>query len=1264
MIERRLQYLLNLVRRRYQRLSLWRWLAVTWAVAAFVVVAAGVASSGALLIYLASWRGLLIVVGAGLAFSLWRSQHVAQDSQWLARKIEQEFPNLEARLLTATENLENIDPRQRSYLQQRVIREAVDHGYKYAWEQTVSSPRLLASQFMHWIALGLFLASLPMFQRSDVAENRLADAAEIMAGDEIVRIEPGDAKVERGTGLMVVAHFADELPRQVWLVYGGSDSQPKKRISLTRSLDDPAFGGRIENIQDDQEYHVEFDGRRSRDFEVSVFEYPRLVRADVDLTYPEYTELESNRIEDTHRVTAVEGTNLQWSLQLNKPVSTAYLEAEDGSRIEPETIDEGGELLSVIQRLTKSGRYKLKLTDAEGRENKDPAELVVEVLPNRPPELKVAFPQGDRAVSPLEEVIFEASAWDDFGIRAVGIEYTLGAEEPKTVELLSDVPAKEKKQLGHLLAMESLDAQPDQLLSYTIWADDIGPDDSPRRTYSDIYFAEVRRFDEIFREGQQPPGGAGGGGAPAGGGSGGMSEQLAQLQKQIVTATWNLIRRETGESVSDKFPADVTTIRDSQQQALEQATAMQERAANSKLAPLVADVLSQMSLAVENLTQALDAAAVKSLDEALVVERQAYQALLRLRAKEHLVTRGQPGGGGGGGGGASVSQQQLQQLELNNDQNRYETERQAQSQQDAQRQEQTEVLDRLRELARRQEDINERVKELQLALQAAQSEKERAELERRLKRLREEQERLLRDVDELNQRMEQSDNQSQWNEQREQLAETRGNVLQASEALEQGQLSEATSAGTRAERQLDELRQDFRRQSSSQFRETMQNLRRQARELSDKQQESDELLDTIVEPEQKSLRGSEEREQFSQGAAGQRERLESILNRMRDITMEAENAEPLLSKQLYDTIRETNQRRIPENLAQAATWVQRGFPEEARPYQTQATTDIERLRSGIERAAEDILGDEAESLRRASDELEDLIRQLEQEAPSDRSADSERGAGDQPRRNEPDEPASPGQTATEGDSSDSSRGSNGARESTDEQSDAADSAPGSPSESGNPAAENESRTNGDSAAPRSEEPSNESSSPASSPGQPESQSSQGGSQDSPDGQSSQGSSGDSPDDSSSPSEGEGSGSSEPAGWQGVFDQLAERVRTGGGASGPGGPITGEDFRQWSDRMRDVEDMIDNPELRAEIARLRGRAQQMRADYRRNSQEPQWDLLRDTVIEPMEELQIRIDEELAKLEKTKKHVPIDRDPVPAQFAEHVRRYYEQLSRDGE
>jgi hypothetical protein len=94
-------------------------------------------------------------------------------------------------------------------------------------------------------------------------------------------------------------------------------------------------------------------------------------------------------------------------------------------------------------------------------------------------------------------------------------------------------------------------------------------------------------------------------------------------------------------------------------------------------------------------------------------------------------------------------------------------------------------------------------------------------------------------------------------------------------------------------------------------------------------------------------------------------------------------------------------------------------------------------------------------------------------------------------------------------------------------------------------------------------------------------------------------------------------------------------------------------------MRDVEEMLEDPDLRSRVARIRDDARGMRAEFKRHSKEPNWSLVEELIARPLAELQERLDEELLKRQSDEALVPIDRDPVPRQFSDALRRYYEQL-----
>ena len=782
-------------------------------------------------------------------------------------------------------------------------------------------------------------------------------------------VNPGDTEVEQGSGLLITARFADRLPGKSTLLVTDPEGN-QKRVPMTRSLDDPLFGGHLDTISQNLTYQIEFAGETTKPFQVHVFQYPTLTRADASLTFPSYTGMDSKLVEDTHSVSAVEGSQLEWICHLNKTIAKAYLETKAGDILPMKPHPDNPQQYHASITLTQSQRWKLHLEDQQGRTNQLPPELVAHVTRNQPPKLKLASAKDSR-VSPLEEMTVEANVWDDYGLAKYGITYRFGGDQAAELVLGKSVPGNERRKVPHLIDFESLKAQPDQLLSYHFWAEDVGPDGQPRRTSSDMFFAEVRHFEEIFRQGQQPPGGS-----PSSeeqqqqenGQNGQDATKLAELQKQIINATWKVIRREQAQATPDKLVDDAQLLLESQQTAMEQTRELQEKLEDPESTQHVEQTLQHMEKAAEQLTRAANDQSIDAIDQALASEQAAYQALLKLRAREFEVTRSQQSQQASSSSSSSSSsraQQQLDQLELKEEDNRYETERTESTTQDPQQQEMRQVLNRLKELASRQADVNKELEELQSALEAAEDKKQEEEILQQIKRLRDEEQRILRDADELQNRMQQPENMERMNDAQQRLQETREQVRQTSEALEKGELAEASASGTRAQRELENLRDDVRRETAGQFQQEMKEIKQTSQKLNDRQQELAKQLQELDQTKNRSLRDTAERENVKEGLAEQKDRLENLLNRMQQTVEAAETSEPLLSKQLYDSVRKTRHNRTEDALEMTQRLLDNGLVRDAQQPESAARKSIEQLNKDVQQAAENVLGDPTESLKQA-----------------------------------------------------------------------------------------------------------------------------------------------------------------------------------------------------------------------------------------------------------------------------------------------------------
>lgn len=1167
--------------------------------------------------------------------SMYRTRRIEPDYRKIARDIERKCPELNALLRAAVEQQPRPDG-QLGYLQEQVIGEALRHGSWHSWTQSVSPIKLFAAEIgaMAAFVLLIVVMSPGLLRLAGHATAPRPGVARLRSYQ--ISVSPGDAEIETDSPVVITARFDGLLPSTATLVYE-TEGQGSQTISLKKNLDDPVFAGVIQSVAKDTVYRVEYDDRNSRDYKLSVYTHPALRRADARIVYPAYTKLPERIVEETRHISAVEGSDITLTFMLNKPVATARLQAKDGSVLDLSVDPNRAGVYGASLKAADSQRYELHLEDTDGRKNKMPPRFTIDVHKNLPPELKPIFPNRDITASAIEELTLEAEVSDDYGLEAYGLTYMLAGTDSRDVALGDTAEAKSKQSIEYLLALEDVQARPDQLVTYYFWADDIGPNGEARRSYSDMYFAEIRPFEEIFRESQsaqdensqqqreqQDQQGQQDGQQQAG--------QLAQLQKEIINATWNVKRKADQTGDLEKQKEDLEVVRQSQQDALQQAQAAQGQAENATSASSLGEAARHMQTSLEHLTTASESAEAQELKPALAAEQAAYQELLKLRDRESQVARSRSNQRQSSQQQSARSRQGLQQLELRQQQDRYESERSAQPQEEQAQRQDLQMLNRLRELARHQNDMSQRLREAEAALRQAENEQQRQESQRELQRLREQQLQAMRDLDELQEQMDRSENRQRTREASRQLDRTRSQMQQSAEQLQQQLASEAATSAARAGRELDQMREEFQNRTAGRFTEEMRQMREQARELDESQQQVAQDMAEQTERKQQTLSGPSDTTELAERMEQQQTQTRELMDDMRDVSEQAEESEPLLHRRLYDTLREASTGDLERSLEMTEELLRRSFLPEAQEIEQRAGEGIRRLREGVEEAAEGVLGSESESLRLARREVEELIRQVNEEM-----AELRGGRGDPNSPQDPNE-ARAAMASAQGEPSDEQR--------SQRQQDQQQSQQGSRQGQQQDQQQNQQANQRQGQGRQENQQAN----------QRQGQGRQGDQQQ----RDMQARGGD-----RNQQQGGRTGEPREVGVETAND-------TTGGPGGlwrdwtnfteRRGPITGRDFRDWSDRLREVEEMLSRRNLREQAARIRDRAREIRTDITRHGKEPHWDLVQEEVTRPLTELHKHLSENLVRLESNKALVPIDRDPVPGRFSELVRSYFENLGED--
>lgn len=1258
------------------------------------------------------------------------------DLRKLAERVEAEHPDLNSLLLTAMD-LETGERGKLGYLQSEVLGQVTEHAIRNRWVRQVSDARVKRAGWMQFFAIAAFFVSawfvlgqVPGQTRVEIVDTDDPAAPAPLPTGIALEVKPGDVEVEKGSRLVVEAHFTGRIPRGALVILTDPvDGSERGRLPMRPGLDDSVFSSIVESVDSDTKYRVRFEEETSDDFTISVFEHPELVQADAVIANPAYAGGGVREIEDTRKISVLEGSRVDWKLQVNKPVAFAELFGEDQSIIELKPTPGDKTVLVASHLPEKSQKYRLHLVDRRERANKRPPWFTITVKKNQPPRLEFTFPTRDIDVSPVEELAVEATVWDDVGVQRAGITFSHQGKNRDVILADEVLPGEKEHALDTLLAIEELEAEPRDLITYHLWAEDLDREGRTRRSQSDMFLAEVRHFEDIFRE-QASQGGQGQAGA------GNESEELLKIQKDILNGSWKVLREAHLGQSPGKLGDDISVLRESQIIAIGKTDQAVGRVEDPILKAHFLEAREKMDEAVEHFSINVDPfddgePDSKTLTEPLELAhasvRSAYESLIKARSREHSITQSNEPSQGQG----SQQQQQLMNLELKQKDLKYKENTSAQSpEEQAEQKENLEVLNKLKELARRQEAIAKKIKELQNQLEEAQTEEEKEQIRRQLKRLQEEQESLLREVDDLSQKMDSEENRSRMAEERKKLDEIRENIREASEKLEEEELADAANSATRAQRELEEVEDEFRKKTSHQFAEEMKAIRQSARDLAETQEAISEALNEKAPEGTNSgnyFERPEENAELYEQLTRQQEKLEDLIEQMKEMSEEAEVSEPLLSDKLYDAVREAMVNGVEESLEEASRMVRFNRRNGARDPEQNAARGIENIREKVELAAESILGSEADSLRLARAELDRLIEQSQREAerlenqesgdeesprpgngearepgrekgqgqPADRGEEgsiaangNEASPGEQPKgkgpgkgekgagaKGEGEEPGSEGEKGSgESQMADGKSKGQGARGEEGQQAgkggkgdspemagdpNARGKAPGKgkgkgqPGEGEQPGPGQEGQQDGDGQMADSQRQGKGKGQTGR--GQPSNQDSRSNdrnrsllSQGNPGGRRSVGSN----------FGGDDRGSRLPTGFANnetplFFDQAGEMD------SQPAGPITGEEFKDFANSLGSIEEMVGEEQLRNEVAKVLDNARGLRVDYKRDNLPPGAAEIRMKIVNPLVELRSRVSEEIAKLNRENPLAPIDRDPVPGDFRELVRQYYEQL-----
>jgi uncharacterized protein DUF4175 len=903
----------------------------------------------------------LIAIAAFLGLVAWAFvrplRRRVSDSQ-VAMYLEECDPTLEAAIISAVEASNAENPSHSPRLVEKLVEQAIEQCR--AIERGTAIDRAAVKR--HAIALGavaviatLVITLGPSYLRHGLSALLIWRSAEASTPYSIV-VKPGNTKVPRGADQAVTAKLVGFTAADAAIMIRNAPNAAFDRVALTPSAEPGAFEGVLFHLEKSSDYLVESNGVRSPLFSLSVVDLPTVAQLDLEYHFPAYTGLEPRKQEGGGDVAAIRGTDVMLHIVPTMKAPGGRILLNDGAS-EPLTTQADGTLTGSF-KIAAQGYYKIELTGPHGEKVDASPQYTIDVIDDQPPAVHFSKPGRDTQASPVEELFLEARADDDYGIKQLQLFYSANGAAPKMVPLFSGPKPLTEVSAGHTIYLEELGLKAGDFVSYYAKATDTDGVQGPKTATSDIYFVQIRPFKKDYKPAQSSAMGGGGGGA------GQQVGELSRQQREIVAATFNVVR-DKPKLKPDKFRENVVFLNLAQAKLREQVEELVGKLTArlghvdegfNKIAEVLPKAVTEMKSAETEL-KGLKA------DNALSPEQRALKLLQVAEEQYELQVSMQNGGGGGGGGQSAMAEDlaDLFELELDKLANQYEMQQRAEQQKNDHTVD--ELVEKLKELARRQQQEMERQRRLAQAGQqggaGGASASQRA--------LAEEAEKTARQLQQLTR-----------DQQRQDLNDAMRRVQEAADAMRRAAANGSSDGGAQANEALSRLRdaqQKLERNQNGRGDRDMQAVQRQAEDLAKEQKEVASDVNALEQAgagrDEKAQGIAQRKDAMDAKVADLQSQLERLANQVRRDEKDA-------ARKLDEAAGSIRDKRIREEIRYSKSQL-RGSPGQyARAMEDDIAAKLDALQKKVGDAA-GAMGKSAkqDAVARAAEKARDLVRGME-----------------------------------------------------------------------------------------------------------------------------------------------------------------------------------------------------------------------------------------------------------------------------------------------
>jgi len=924
-------------------------------IAAFLVSASGLQALRFSPPAILAFRLLIVAVAALAIWWALRPLRRRVTDEQVALYLEERDPTLQTALLSAVEATREGDGARTSpALVDRLVEQAIERCRALHEDRNIE----WAATRRHAAAIGVALAAAlavislgPPYLRQALSAMLIVSRSAEAASPYRIDVKPGNITIPRGSDQAIAAtlsgfsaHDADVLVRK-------AGAKAFERVPLVPGAAPQAFEGMLFHVDAAADYYVEADGVKSPVYAMQVVDLPAVSRLEIEYRFPAYTGLPPQKIDTGGDVAALRGTDVQLRIipSMATPGGRIVMSDGDPRPLAPQT---DGSLTGSF-RIDRPGFYHVELDGPHGEHVNASPRYTIDVVDDRAPTVSFTKPGRDTNASPVEELFVEARAEDDFGIKSLQLVYSVNGGAEKTVTLFGGSKTLTEVSAGHTVYLEELGLQPGDFVSYYARATDNDATAGGKTATSDIYFTQIRPFRKDYKPAQSAAGMGGGGGGEVG--------ALSQQQRQIVAATFNSVR-DRAKTKPEKYRENVVFLTLAQSKLRDQVQELVDKL-NSRLggggAQGFSKIAQALPKAIDEMKSAEQDLRAQNAKNALAPEQRALKLLQDAEQEYETQVAANRGGGGSMGEDDSLADDlaDLFDLEMDKLANQYETEQRSADQ--AAGKQMNELLERLKELARRQQQEAERQRRMAQAGRAGSGSgggqrslaDQAEEMARRLEELR-------RDAP------------------RPELADAAKRLQEAADAMRRAAANGSGDGGAQAAAALEQLKEAERRLQQTQAghaREGVQSALQQAQALANEEKDVQSEVQALQQPGgsqgDRAARLAQRKDAMASRVGDLEQQLQKLADQTRGDQRDA-------SRKLQEAAGGIHDNKVKEKINYSKGVLSR--PEYAKAFEQEIGANLDELQSKVGQAAA-AMGEASKdaALGKALDQARDLVRGME-----------------------------------------------------------------------------------------------------------------------------------------------------------------------------------------------------------------------------------------------------------------------------------------------